>query len=401
MAAASCNAFVPSYRATHVGTCSHRYVSATPMSTRLFSEKGDISSFEGRSSTGVHEPNDFRTFLNQCSLQSFMFLLATTRDLHTVRWLDRFTKPVLRFRPTGMDESDALFNLDFEDGSSYEYKEDQKVSSRLLQYHGLSALNTTLFPTWESYYLDLLEQEPIVLLIESNNPATPFKSFEIDIEPPRLCSRMLSVREQIAREWVRDLDVIGSMGMQVFQSYWENLPTGSQKDENRRGGSTPTKAFERQNLVFLELSPDPDSDYMPSPLRKGNFDLLILMSTEESVRRVCGKGIIVRSDDGESTIDTVSTNYLKRFYEERIMSHFRGPKKYGRADDFIEELMLSPSMMTTDGDSVTGFIDPIKITEVVMQQREVVALEWKAIAEGSPTEHTEIRKLQLNKMMGL
>lgn len=38
---------------------------------------------------------DVRQFLTQRCLQSFMFLLASTRDLHTVQWLDNFTKPII------------------------------------------------------------------------------------------------------------------------------------------------------------------------------------------------------------------------------------------------------------------------------------------------------------------
>ncbi len=37
---------------------------------------------------------DVRLFLTQRSIQSFMFLLAATRDLHTVWWLDNFIQPI-------------------------------------------------------------------------------------------------------------------------------------------------------------------------------------------------------------------------------------------------------------------------------------------------------------------
>ena len=29
---------------------------------------------------------------------------------------------------------------------------DKRLNSRLLQYHGLSAMNTTIFKTWDSYF---------------------------------------------------------------------------------------------------------------------------------------------------------------------------------------------------------------------------------------------------------
>ena len=37
---------------------------------------------------------DVRLFLTQRCIQSFMFLLAATRDLHTVWWLDNFVQPI-------------------------------------------------------------------------------------------------------------------------------------------------------------------------------------------------------------------------------------------------------------------------------------------------------------------
>jgi hypothetical protein len=40
------------------------------------------------------QAQDIRLFLTQRTIQSFMFLLASTRDLHTVAWLDRFVQPI-------------------------------------------------------------------------------------------------------------------------------------------------------------------------------------------------------------------------------------------------------------------------------------------------------------------
>lgn len=52
-------------------------------------------------------PQEIRSFLTQRSIQSFMFLLASTRDLHTVRWLDNFTKPVIINNYWEGEEQDA------------------------------------------------------------------------------------------------------------------------------------------------------------------------------------------------------------------------------------------------------------------------------------------------------
>jgi hypothetical protein len=172
------------------------------------------------------DPADIRLFLTQCSIQSFLFLLTQTRDLHTIKWLDTFTRPTTG--PFG-EGSKAYVQVDFYDASFSTQKEDapafitndKKLSSRMLYYHGLSALNTTIFPTWESYFRLLLEEPSVEIVVETNNHLV--REFTIDINPASLCSRILSVRDQIAKEWVGDLDVIARMGGQIFYSYWANI----------------------------------------------------------------------------------------------------------------------------------------------------------------------------------
>lgn len=38
---------------------------------------------------------DVRSFLTQRCIQSFMYLLVSTRDVHTVWWLDKVVEPVI------------------------------------------------------------------------------------------------------------------------------------------------------------------------------------------------------------------------------------------------------------------------------------------------------------------
>jgi hypothetical protein len=79
-----------------------------------------------------------------------------------------------------------------------------------LKYHGLAILNRTRFPTWVSYFEQLLEQPKESFLVESYNGHIP--SYEMDIDPASLVRRMLSVRLQIAQEFEHDLKVIADMG---------------------------------------------------------------------------------------------------------------------------------------------------------------------------------------------
>jgi hypothetical protein len=105
---------------------------------------------------------DVRSFLTQRCIQSFMYLLASTRDLHTVAWLDNFTQPI----------TINLYDWDIDEeakpGSEDTFREnDKRLGSKLLNYHGLSALNTTVFPTWDSFFINLLEQPDTVLMIST------------------------------------------------------------------------------------------------------------------------------------------------------------------------------------------------------------------------------------------
>lgn len=51
---------------------------------------------------------DLRSFVTQRCIQSFMFLLASTRDLHTVWWLDNFIQPItINNYDWDLDDEDA------------------------------------------------------------------------------------------------------------------------------------------------------------------------------------------------------------------------------------------------------------------------------------------------------
>ena len=62
-------------------------------------------------------------FLTQRSIQSFMFLLTEVRDVHTCRWIETFLE-----------------------------------APNLLEYHGTGAFNMTRFDSWDSYFVDMMQQ---------------------------------------------------------------------------------------------------------------------------------------------------------------------------------------------------------------------------------------------------
>jgi hypothetical protein len=341
----------------------------------------DLSSFSSGSLASPWVlPNGFELFLTQCSIQSFLFLCKSLRDPQTVLWVEDFTQSSIRQKkrpghalPTG--------------GSG---------NSKLLAYHGLAALNTTVFPTWDSYFSKLLEQPMEIYIIESYNGYVP--EYELEIKPASLCARIVSVRDQIAREFTRDLDVIAAMGGHTLDSYWESLTNRrdqiADNNDDVAGGNAQIK-LRRENLFFLELNVNDDSDYAPSPLRKGNFDLLVLLSTQESIHRV------LNDPNRQNGVEKVTNYYLRNFYAQRLVSHFSGAQRYGRADDFLEELLGTAPSVVQLSDGATTLIDTHSIAELILKEREAVALEWKELARNVPQEHMEIKRLQLNLLMGI
>ena len=130
-----------------------------------------------------------------------------------------------------------------------------------------------------------------------------------------------------------------------------------------------------------------------SSYRNGNFDLLGLLATQESVHRVLRK---YRA----ASPDHISAEWLKQFYVSRVATHFDGDQEYGRADDFLEELLLSPPAVKTIAGKL-GLIDPMRIAEDIIAMRSQVATDWRDIVVDVPgKDHTELRNICLAIRMG-
>ncbi|KAL9181288.1 hypothetical protein ACHAXT_010093 [Thalassiosira profunda] len=357
---------------------------------------------------------DLRSFLTQRCIQSFMYLLAETRDLHTVGWLDRFVRPIT---VNNYWEEDANFTAAAGDPGLRD--KDGKLGSKLLNFHGLGAMNTTLFPEWDSFFTSLLEQPDAVLMIHTPDDVghRAYSDIEIDIEPARLCTRILSVREQIARELAKDLGQIALMGQLIFNSYTQNAK--DRRDAKPSEGADEDEesylfAFDRPGVMYINFDPREDDAFAPSPLRKGNFDLLYNLITQSAILHLLQSedGVVV----GEDVVQNMaSQTFLFRFYQERLQTHFVGAQWYGKGDDFLTELFLgSPIIMPREGGQASSDagdgsegpssfleVEPMRIAEQILLKRDKLALEWAKVMEAVPSEHTDIRKEQLDRLTGV
>jgi hypothetical protein len=169
---------------------------------------------------------------------------------------------------------------------------------------------------------------------------------------------------------------------------------GSSSHEQRQSDKQSRKAYDRTAMTVLGNNIVQDGR-ASSPYRKGSFDLLGLLATQESIHRV----LRVYRETGEDR--DVSFHWLKQFYVARVAKYFDGNQEYGRADDFLEELLLTaPSVKEMDGGKL-GLIDPMRIAEDIIAMRSTVARDWRDIVVDVPTlDHAELRKLSLAIRMG-
>jgi hypothetical protein len=375
---------------------------------------GDINDADNDGTTSYWRlPNDFSLFLTQRSIQSFMFLTSQLRDPETAFWVESFTQPNLVVsgnKKSKFSLSDVMPDLNDIGTTNWpstnkEEKEEEIRTCHLLRYHGLAAMDTTRFPTWDNYFEKLLEEPKERWIIQGHQAHIPEYSWEID--PSSLCSRILSVREQLSREFAKDLQVVSDMGGQTLQWYWERVRTQSSSSLSSLKGS-------RDYFLFLEINvDDPLSDHKPSPLRRGNFDLLILLATEEAIHRVLNRWELKKSTGELRGSEFVCHGFLENFYQDK-QHLFHGPVTYGKTDDILEDLLSSSLSFKNipendnniggggdngnDGTS-SSVIDPTQIAELILREREQVALEWKEIAIEAPQHHMKIQKLRLDRMM--
>jgi hypothetical protein len=256
-------------------------------------------------------------------------------------------------------------------------------------------------------------------------------TYEIDIDPMSLVSRIVSVREQIALECSSDIDTMVYANDQILNSYFETqeqcrmqeTAEGSDKTGNdseavednniqesltipfsdsrwRKSGEQHKNAFDRYNaMLMLSNSMESDDGVKSSPLRKGTFDLMQLLTTQESIHRVL-RDYAQAGDERE-----VSFAWLRDFYLHRVQGYFDGCQQYGRADDFLEELLLTPPLLKTldvgrSRREMVALVDPFRMAEDIIRKRSDVGWEWKEIVCNVPRDHMELRKALLTRQMG-
>lgn len=234
-------------------------------------------------------------------------------------------------------------------------------------------------------------------------------------------TRIISVREQISKEWKEDLDTLVRTNDRILDEYEENqlkaeaaadledddedddeeesakekAPKGNKMMPSPYSASQDGKTllYDRSAMAYLTnsiASQDRDS----SPFRKSNFDLLLLLCTQESVHRVLREYL----EDTDDEMYMEKYEWLNNFYKANVKEYFDGHEySFGRADKFLETLLVQAPVARETRTGGLYLISPIAMTEDILRERSMVAREWKSIVGTIPDEHLDLRRILFSR----
>ena len=228
--------------------------------------------------------------------------------------------------------------------------------------------------------------------------------------PPSLTSRIISIREQIAQEWSSDLDIVIQAGELILDSYFDNVIQARDDEDydetNAAGSETTTPPLFDRTAMSMLSNIFAYNDQPASPLRRGNFNLLMLLATQEIIHRLLRVLQQQQQQQGNNNNsnnnnnDAESFQWLSEFYKERVETFFDGDQNFGRYDDFLEELLRSvPSVRRQQSGQKMTIIYPVRLAEQINRAWADVAREWKDIVLNVSTDHVDLKRNILTRQM--
>lgn len=287
----------------------------------------------------------------------------------------------------------------------------------------------------------------------SKNPFLDEKiqEYEFTIDPPALVRRILSVREQLSKEWVEDLEMLVRVNDKIteaIEEYNEKVTCKGDNDDeeddlnienieikHKEDDQNPIDSLYKMNVAPVNKESDPGISSMlsnisseshaekvipkeekheflfdrsilnlwsqslwspkrsSSPYRKANFDLLLLLATQDSIHRVLN---LYKKDN---TIRLETHEWLLDFYTDNVSEYFDGHQTFARGEDFLEVMLKSPRTLIETKNELLAWVDPAIMAEDIVRERSEVFLEWMKVAETITDEHTDLRRLLFTNMV--
>ncbi|CAM9934395.1 unnamed protein product [Chrysoparadoxa australica] len=229
---------------------------------------------------------------------------------------------------------------------------------------------------WASFLQDLLRAEPEEMVIKrilqrprggsGNNPFLADNRTQMEytqlIEPAVIAKKIITVREQIADEWMHDLGLVALENSEMSRHHMATL----NMDEN--------EAARSRQLVFDH---DPFGE-TTTPYRAKNYARLLELATTIGIQRYTSE-LRIRGD-------RYSQNWLEKFLH----------KNEGLTGNELLDAMLKGTLiMIKDPKRVKPrVVEPTKIAGGVMKYRGEAASELIEVLESIPSDHSlVIRKV--------
>ena len=266
--------------------------------------------------------------------------------------------------------------------------------------------------------------------------------YELHVNPSALVRRILSVREQLSKEWVEDLDMLMKLNDEILDTFEDYTKEATKKDlqeeedddddddtdmkiksevdkkddnddedknssndldlllkalgapdakKDNISDNTPLPSSSSAKTKSSSSSSNDDDDdddtsnkkeekkrhntifdrnvifswsqslWSPnrssSPYRKANFDLLLLLATQESIHRVLKS----YKDDDEVRQETYE--FLLDFYKDHVKDHFDGHQTYARSEDFLDEMLTSSRTLIETKNEILAWVNPARVAE--------------------------------------
>ncbi|CAM9670451.1 unnamed protein product [Ectocarpus sp. 4 AP-2014] len=239
---------------------------------------------------------------------------------------------------------------------------------------------------WHQHLGLLLRAEPEEMVVRrlsqrpqggsGNNPYLKANRTQMEynvlIEPQKIASKVMQVREQISREWIQDLGLISAENSEVERHREDSLCLDSESKKRDR------------KLVFDH---DPLNN-TSSPYRGKNYKLLLDMITKAAVRAY-------RSELRVSG-DRYTLNWLEKFMHRNDMED--GPNLKG--NDLVEAIIDGPIVVIKDPRTEKNrVIDPGHIGGQLMTFRQSEAQLVTEAMESIPSDHVELKRQFLEERM--
>jgi len=221
------------------------------------------------------------------------------------------------------------------------------------------------FAKADEYLLAMMRTSTQRGTLTVSHPKGYFKrSFPFTIEPRRLAERILAIREQLALEWQRDLQLIAEENKQLNRIHLELSLNGAGTDLNKV-----------RKRIF-ESDPFADNDSALCPI---NYRKLKTMVTHYASYAVLEK---------LHHADNHSYNWLSTYL-----------KTHPVEDDeaFIRAMWHAPSLKMTNPSTV---VQPFDLAGEILSERLSIAKDWTFLLTTTPTANRQLLLECLKESVG-